>query len=423
MKKTTKLGLVGIAAVACTLNPMKTQALSSTELIPDENGVVTLQGDVILDNSWVIGDNIKTIDLNGHTLTRGVRYGYLINVAGPRELTIKNGTVVCGKEAAVEAGEKPEKKSSSCIRSYGSLNVDNVKVDAYWTAVKAEEGTTLNIKNSTISSQSGTAGTILNYGAATIDNSTIKAASVPNGAAIFTMSYADAKDGNFGASVLVKGSTVEGYWPILLGKYDDYSEEHGLATNVSFEGENTIISDGGFVRKDTTREDVTLNIDGVVTAPIEALKYLADGSTLKLNENLTEEITVPSGITLEVPAGIAVTEGKITFEEGAVIENKSGEEIKVYTTVDGEEKEVAVPNNSAVSKYEEPSEPEDPTSPSDPTDPSEPEDPKEPTNPEKPDEKDPEIDNPQTFDGISAYAVLAGISVGAAGLVLKKNLD
>ncbi len=420
MKKTTKLGLLGIFASACALNPLNTQALTPAELTPDANGVVTLQGNVTLDSSWVLAanSNIKTIDLNGHTLTRGVRYGYLINSS--TDLTIKNGKVVCGKEQAVIDGEKAETSSSSCIRSYGSLTVDGVDVDAYWTALKAEEGTTLSIKNSRVSSQSGTAGTILNYGNATIENSSIKAASVPNGAAIFTMSYAD-KTGNFGANVLVKGSTVEGYWPVLLGKYDDYSEENGLPTSVSFEGENTIISDGGFLRKDSARDEVTLSISGEVTAPSEALKYLEEGSKLTLNEDLTEEVTIPDGMTLVIAPGVDVSEGKITFEEGALIENRSGKDIVVYASLDGEEKEVNVPDGTAVSKYEE----EKPSEPTDPTEPSEPVGPVDPNHPtEEPSDKPSEdIKNPQTFDGVTIYAALAIVSVGGLGLVLKKRLD
>ena len=84
-----------------------------------------------------------------------------------------------------------------------------------------------------------------------------------------------------------------------------------------------------------------------------------------------------------------------------------------------EEKTVVVKNDEVFDgKVEEPSKPTDPVDPEEPTDPEKPEDPKDPEKPE-----DPGVDNPQTFDGVTIYAGLAVISIGGAGLLLKKNLN
>lgn len=418
MKTTHKLGLLGAFAAASIFVPMNAQALSTTLPEADANGTITLTDDVTLPTTLVLkaDSNVKVIDLNGHTLTRGIKYGYLINSS--TDLTIKNGNIVCGKEQDVIDGNKKETQSSSCVRNNKSLNVENANIKAYWTALKAEEGTNLTIKNSTVSSESGTAGTILNYGTANIENSNIKAAAVPNGAAIFTMSYAESADKTWGASVLVKGSTVEGYWPVLIGKYDETSDTLGLPTKVTFEGENTIISDGGFLRKDTDREDTKLEISGKITAPIDALEYLESGDTLVVNKDIAEDVLVPEGITIVLPQGTKVT-GKLKMETDSIIENKSGEAVEIVIEVDGEEKTLVVENMQGltVGKEETPDDPTEPTEPSDPTEPTD------PTEPEGPKDDHQPSENPKTFDGVTAYAALALVSVGALGLVLKKNLD
>lgn len=416
MKTLNKLGLLGVFATACAL-PLSTKALATSLPEADANGVVTLTEDVDLQSALVLGgnSNIKVIDLAGHTLRRPGYYGYLINNSS--EVTIKNGNIVCEEEDDIKNGTKPVKSSSSCIRNNGSLTVDNVKVDAFWTALKVEEGQNLTIKNgSEITSRDGSAGAIMNYGNTTVEDSTITGAKDPNGTAIFTMSiYYGGKA--YEANVNVKNSTLNAYWPVLLGKYDEISEEKGLANNVTLEGKNTILTNNSkILRKDVARDDAVLSISGEITAPIAALEYMEDGTKLILNQDLKEEVTVPTGMTLVVPAGVSVTDGKIVFEEGARIENKSGAEILVYTVFDGEEKTVKLANNSAVSKYEE-EKPSEPTNPEDPKDPVEPNEPTDPSEPEEP------VDNPQTFDGVAVYASLAAISVGGLGLVLKKHLN
>ncbi len=418
MKTLNKLGLLGVFATACVFNPMKTQALQTTLPEPDANGVVTLTDDVKLASTLVLGENsnIKTIDLAGHTLSRGVKYGYLINSS--TDLTIKNGSVVCEKEESVIDGTVQENKSSSCIRNNKSLTVEGVKLDAYWTALKAEEGTVMTVKNSTVTSESGTAGAIMNYGNTRVDNSTIKGSAVPNGASILTMSILYGGKA-YDANVTINNSTLDAYWPVILGKYDaaseDSSEKH--TNNVSFEGENVIISDN-FVRRDTKRDDVALEVNGKITATKEALDYLAEGATLVLNKNITEETIVLTGKKLVIANGVEVTEGMLKMEEGAFIENKSGKDLSVIVLGD-EEKTVVVKNDEVFDgKVEEPSKPTDPVDPEEPTDPEKPEDPKDPEKPE-----DPGVDNPQTFDGVTIYAGLAVISIGGAGLLLKKNLN
>lgn len=422
MKTVNKLGLLGVFATACAFSPLVAHAATSLPAA-DENGVVTLTENVDLTSAIVLkaDSNIKTIDLNGYTLTRPGYYGYLINSS--TDLTIKNGNIVCEKEEAVANGSKPESSSSSCVRNNGTLNVEKVKIDAYWTALKSEEGTTVTIKDSQLSSESGTAGTILNYGTARIENSTVRAAEVPTGAAIFTMSYAESADRAWGGTVVVNGSTIEGYWPVLLGYYDAISNEHGLPTTVTFEGENTIkvsSEEGEFMHKHSknTKEDDTMEISGKITAPIDALEYLNDGDTLVLNEDVTEDIEIPVGVTVVVPEGITVADGVIKMEKGAVLENKSGEVIKV-TLLGDEEKTVEVKNDEVFDGSEK-QEPDDNPNPDNPDNPNQPE-PENPSDQEKPDKK-PDVNNPQTFDGVTGYAALALLSVGGVGLVLKKNL-
>ena len=412
MKTLHKLGLLGVFATACAFGPLNTQALSNT--LPEaKNGVITLTESVEI--NWWKNTGKVTIDLNGQKLIR-TGDGYLIdNNTKDAELTIidssadKSGSIVCEKEPS---------RTSSCIRNNGTLVIDGVKnFVSYYHGLKNEEDSTMTVKDSTIKATATIASGILNFGTLTVENSYIEGAKDPEGAAIFSLTWNDVKNNKvYSSTVDIKNSTLVAYWPVIIEQSDTsvaLAENENVKVTIN---NSELIQDGGLVRiqGEKTRsvdEAFTLILKGNIKASSEALAFLEDGSKLTLNKDLTEEITVPVGMTLVVPEGIAVTEGKINFVEGAFVENRSGEEIVVYTMLDDEEKEIVVPNNTTISKVEE----EAPVEPANPTEPENPEEPNEPTD-DKP------IENPQTLDGITTYVALAGLSVGALGLVLKKNL-
>ena len=87
---------------------------------------------------------------------------------------------------------------------------------------------------------------------------------------------------------------------------------------------------------------------------------MAEGATLVLNKNITEETIVLTGKKLVIANGVEVTEGMLKMEEGAFIENKSGKDLSVIVLGD-EEKTVVVKNDEVFDgKVEEPSKPTDP---------------------------------------------------------------
>ncbi len=424
MKKGTKLGLLSALAVGAMFNPWTVNAAGLPQAV---DGKITLEEDVTLTQA-LVNKGTLTIDLAGHSLIRDGYYGYLINnAAKDAKLTIvdssekKTGSIVCEEEP------NSPKSPSSCIRNNGTLTVDGIKkIKAHFIGIKNEEESTATITNTNIESVIKTASAIQNYGTLTVDSSNIKGADDPQGAAIFSLSWVD-KNGEelipYSSSAVITNSTLTAYWPVIIEEFDNKEPIEGETIDVRIE--DSVLNGTGLARIQARKSRVAVEdayklvLAGDMTAASEAFAYLEEGSTLTLNKETTEELVVPEGVTLVVPENytvvIAENNGNIKLLNGASVENKTGSDLVVEV---GEEGKTETVHDNEGLKYteekgDEPSQPEDPK----------PEDPKpEDPTPEKPEDNKP-IDNPQTLDGITVYAALAGLSIGAVGLVLKKHLD
>ncbi len=433
MKTRNKIGALSVLAATAILNPWSVKAESSTLPSPVD-GKITLTEDVSLNSAWVNNNTGKvTIDLNGHTLKRAGYYGYLINNnSKDDDLVItdssadKKGMIVCEKENDPRA----EKSPSSCIRNNGTLEINGVTIDSEFHGIKTEEDTTLTVKNSKITTHSIKASGIQNYGDLTLESSEIYGATDPQGAAIFSLSWNEGGVA-YGSTATIKDSTLSAYWPIIIEHFG--TSIPGETIDVVVEN-STLEQIGGLARiegrnKRSTNDvsEMTLTLKGNITASSEALEFAEEGTVLTLNKDLTEEITVPKGMTLVIPEGITVGEN-VRMEEGATVENKSTGEITITIIgEDGTEETKTIPEGKDSSYVEPtPEDPENPTEPTEPTNPTDPENPTEPTTPEEP-KKDDDIntpnDNPKTLDGVYGYAAIGAVSLASLVAIIKKKLS
>ena len=172
MKKVS-LGVLGISVFLSTCLTVSAASMPS----PDGDGKITLTDDIALTETFTVneGETI-TLDLAGHTITGSADINYY-TIENNGTLNIidsgDNGKIVC------------EEDSSSCIRNnLGTLVVDGVYVESPFATIKNEADSTLDVKNSEIVSthvgnslSGGFTGALQNWGSATVDNTTITAAS------------------------------------------------------------------------------------------------------------------------------------------------------------------------------------------------------------------------------------------------------
>lgn len=172
MKKVS-LGVLGISVFLSTCLTVSAASMPS----PDSDGKITLTDDIALTETFTVneGETI-TLDLAGHTITGSADINYY-TIENNGTLNIidsgDNGNIVC------------EEDSSSCIRNnLGTLVVDGVYVESPFATIKNEADSTLDVKNSEIVSthvgnslSGGFTGALQNWGSATVDNTTITAAS------------------------------------------------------------------------------------------------------------------------------------------------------------------------------------------------------------------------------------------------------
>ena len=123
------------------------KTVGPNELPDPVKGVITLTGDVTLESSYEVNDNI-TIDLAGNTLTVSKEGSDAISVAAGKKLTLKNGTLAA-----------PASTSEAVrVEENGSLEVEGMTITGKTRGITAfvagdaenKTGGTITIKNSTI---------------------------------------------------------------------------------------------------------------------------------------------------------------------------------------------------------------------------------------------------------------------------------
>lgn len=397
MKTTNKLGLLGLVGIGAFVGAPLIANAEANQLPAIENGKITLTEDVTISEKTNQLINAKgstlTIDLNGFKLTRDGYYGYLIDNKGILNIVDSSEAKTGNVECMTEPGDPAN--PSTCIRNYDKLDVEGIKVKANWTAFKNEEASTMNIRNTTIETESATAGSILNYGDLTVENSIIKGSNEAEGAAIFSLTYVEG-DKVYSSTATVKDSTLSAYWPIIAQQDDPKVPfKDGEKVTVTVENGN-LNAAHGLIRirgNETGLDSLSLGVKGEVTGPCETLKYANEGTVLTLNAGIDEDIVIKKGVKLIVPADMAEKDGvTITLEEGAILVNNSNQDLPVKLLTEEGEKDMTINNGDTYENKKE-------------------------ETPEVPD------DNPKTFDGIAGYAALALTGISALGVMIKKKFN
>lgn len=390
---------------ACVLS-MGVKNVSAATSMPaaDANGVVKLTEDVTLSAKYLVAaDKTMVIDLNGFTLT-GPTTNYAIDNRG--KLEIKNGKIVCPASTL--------SYDSSCIRNYKELSMNEVDVNASWTALKNEEASTITITKSKLFSDKNTAGVIMNYGTALVEDSEVIGNNAYRGAAIYALSYAEGTN-VYNSTITVKGSSLSAYAAVLAKQS---AESKGTAAKQEvFIEDGTVASNAKFEIEDNS----ALEIEGEITAPIEALNYAKDGTKLIVNSlKVDGEVEIPKSMTVTFKDGTDLSSAVIKTFLGATIINQTNDEVKVIV-VDNENKEVTIPSNTTMEiKKDEVLPPV-----TDPDDNNEPEDPTVPDEDNKPDNTNPDetIDeNPKTNDGIVLPIMITLLGLGSILVAFRKVL-
>lgn len=307
---------------------MAVNAETATTLPADQDGKITLDQDVALTREFKVttGQDI-TIDLAGHTLT-----GPAVNEDAYDGYAINNyyGTLKIIDSGSTKGKIVCPSNDSSCVRNYGTLEVDGVTIESDFIAIKNEEASTLTVKNSNISSGEDSV-SIENYGTATINDSKINATT---GIAIFAMTYND-----YSSTTTIKDCVIDATRAIVSW-YDGSKSESASSQ---------IIVNGGTFSSNATielKEDGTassLNINGEVTGPAAILPYAQKDSTIILNQKV-ENVTVPQGVTVRTINGLNVVEN----EDGTISVVAKVDETSQTTTTQAPEKNANTADNAGL---------------------------------------------------------------------------
>ncbi|MDE6285256.1 MAG: hypothetical protein K2M17_05875 [Bacilli bacterium] len=299
---------------------------ASTLPVADENGIVKLTENVTLDNKYLVAaDKTITIDLNGFELT-GPTTNYAIDNRG--NLTIMNGTITCPASTL--------SYDSSCIRNYKTMNLDTVDVKASWTAVKNEEDSTLQVVKSNLYSEKNTAGVIMNYGNAMVEDSTVNGNTNYKGAAIFALSYAEGEN-VYSSTITLKNSSIGAYAAVLAKQSN---ESKGTSATQTVQMKGGVITENSLLE---VAQNSTLNVEGDVEAPLAVLPYIAGDTNLTLNSSLVEgDVQIPTLVKKLILKEDATVEN-VVFQvySGIEIVNNTSSDIKVVV-IDGNNKELTI---------------------------------------------------------------------------------
>ena len=299
---------MGLITVTMLAMPMMPKAVS----LPAEiTTTTTITEDIKLENDVVIKGNSKivfgkdgiTLDLNGHkieTAEDNNNYALANHAASgvnavAQSVTIKDsaqtkGKIVCGYNG---------NQIASCVQNYGTMKIEGVTIEANWSAIKNEEGATLVVTDSNITSKRGDAFTVQTYGTSTFSNSTIRNTS-STGTAFAQLTYMD-----FAAKSTFNNSVIEGSTAISVEVRTGNEPATGTVKNEVTINDSTI--KGGYNTSLTDKIEQTTLLSGNINAPLEYSKYATNGSKLTVNTNVPEgNYEIPNGVKIIIPENIVV---------------------------------------------------------------------------------------------------------------------
>ena len=292
MKKVS-LGVLGISVFLSTCLTVSAASMLS----PDGDGKITLTDDIALTETFTVneGETI-TLDLAGHTITGGADIDYY-TIENKGNLTIvdsgDNGKIVC------------EEDSSSCIRNnLGTLTVDGVYVESPFATIKNEADSILDVKNSEIvtthvgnSLAGGFTGALQNWGTATVDNTTITAAS---DYAVFARSGAD--EGK-SSEITISNSNLSGAYFVVTER-----------TNSTTTTQTINISDSTLSGRASTPSGTVQSYSGDITLTTNHVSVnntvIANsdaGTKITLDVDYTTTLAIPDGVTVVIPEDHTLT--------------------------------------------------------------------------------------------------------------------
>ena len=271
--------------------------VSAASMPDDDNGKITLTEDIDLTETFTVNaDEEITLDLAGHTITGSADINYY-TIENNGKLTIidsgTDGKIICGEE------------SSSCIRNNkGTLNIDGVYVESPFATIKNEADSTLAVKNSEIVSthvgnslSGGFTGALQNWGSATVDNTTITAAS---DYAVFARSGSD--EGK-SSDITISNSNLSGVNYLTTERTDSTTTTQTInISNSTLSGRastpsGTIQSYSGEITLDTNH----VSVNNTVIANSEA------GTKITLDVDYNTTLAIPDGVTVVIPEDHTLT--------------------------------------------------------------------------------------------------------------------
>ena len=271
--------------------------VSAASMPDDDNGKITLTEDIDLTETFTVNaDEEITLDLAGHTITGSADINYY-TIENNGKLTIidsgTDGKIICGEE------------SSSCIRNNkGTLNIDGVYVESPFATIKNEADSTLAVKNSEIVSthvgnslSGGFTGALQNWGSATVDNTTITAAS---DYAVFARSGAD--EGK-SSDITISNSNLSGSYFVVTERTNSTTTTQTI--NIS----DSTLSGRASTPSGTVQSysgDITLttnhvSVNNTVIANSEA------GTKITLDVDYNTTLAIPDGVTVVIPEDHTLT--------------------------------------------------------------------------------------------------------------------
>ena len=272
--------------------------VSAASMPDDDNGKITLTDDIDLTETFTVNaDEEITLDLAGHTITGSADINYY-TIENNGKLTIidsgTDGKIICGEE------------SSSCIRNNkGTLNIDGVYVESPFATIKNEADSTLAVKNSEIVSthvgnslSGGFTGALQNWGSATVDNTTITAAS---DYAVFARSGAD--EGK-SSDITISNSNLSGSYFAVTERTNSTTTTQTINISDSTLSGRASISNNGSIQSysgDITLTTNHVSVNNTVIANSEA------GTKITLDVDYNTTLAIPDGVTVVIPEDHTLT--------------------------------------------------------------------------------------------------------------------
>ena len=272
--------------------------VSAASMPDDDNGKITLTEDIDLTETFTVNaDEEITLDLAGHTITGSADIDYY-TIENNGKLTIidsgTDGKIICGEE------------NSSCIRNNkGTLNIDGVYIESPFATIKNEADSTLAVKNSEIVSthignslSGGFTGALQNWGSATVDNTTITAAS---DYAVFARSGSD--EGK-SSDITISNSNLSGSYFVVTERTNSTTTTQTINISDSTLSGRASISNNGSIQSysgDITLTTNHVSVNNTVIANSEA------GTKITLDVDYNTTLAIPDGVTVVIPEDHTLT--------------------------------------------------------------------------------------------------------------------